>query len=102
MYLLIPFFPLVSALLAGFGGRLIGAKNAAYATTILVALTFCTSFACFLNVGLNGESVAIKLGDWFTCGLLELHWGFLFDPLSVSVICVVSGVSSLVHLYSIG
>ena len=102
MYLLIPFLPLVSALLAGLGGRFIGAKNAAYVTTSLVALTFLTAFSCFINIGLKGESVAIKLGDWFTCGLLELHWGFLFDPLSISVICVVSGVSSLVHLYSIG
>ncbi len=51
-----------------------------------------------MNVGLAGNSVVIKLGDWITCGLFEINWGFLFDPLSISVICVVSGVSSLVHL----
>jgi len=55
-----------------------------------------------VNVGLVGESVVIKLGNWISCGLFEISWGFLFDPLSISVICVVSGVSSLVHLYSIG
>lgn len=55
-----------------------------------------------MNVGLVGESVVIKLGNWISCGLFEISWGFLFDPLSISVICVVSGVSSLVHLYSIG
>ena len=102
MYLLIPFFPLVSALIAGFGGRYIGAQNAAYLTTALVGITFFTAFTCFVNVGLAGNSVVIKLGDWITCGLFEINWGFLFDPLSISVICVVSGVSSLVHLYSIG
>ena len=102
MYLLIPFFPLASALLAGFGGRFIGAKNAAFITSALVGLTFCVAFTCFLNVGLGGESVTIKLGSWITCGLFDINWGFLFDPLSISVICVVTGVSSLVHMYSIG
>jgi NADH-quinone oxidoreductase subunit L len=96
--LLIPFFPLASALLAGFGGRFIGAQNAAIATTTLLVLTFFTAFSCFLNIGLSGESVTITLCDWITCGLLEVHWGFLFDPLSISTICVVTGVSSLVHI----
>jgi NADH-ubiquinone oxidoreductase chain 5 len=68
----------------------------------LVGLTFFTAFSCFIEIGLKGESVAIKLADWITCGLFEIHWGFLFDPLSISVICVVSGVSSLVHMYSTG
>ena len=98
MYLLIPFLPLASALLAGLGGRYIGAQGAAYVTTGMVGLTFLTAFSCLLNVGLSGESVTIKLGDWITCGLFEINWGFLFDPLSISVICVVSGISSLVHM----
>tara|TARA_B110000208_G_C11774820_1_gene431608 strand:- start:379 stop:813 length:435 start_codon:yes stop_codon:yes gene_type:complete len=99
---LIPFLPLVSALFAGFGGRFIGARGSAYLTTSLIFITFFVSAFCFVNVGLVGESVVIKLGNWISCGLFEISWGFLFDPLSISVICVVSGVSSLVHLYSIG
>jgi NADH:ubiquinone oxidoreductase subunit 5 (subunit L)/multisubunit Na+/H+ antiporter MnhA subunit len=67
-----------------------------------VGLTFFCALSCFFSIGLGGDSVAIKLGDWITCGLFEINWGFLFDPLSISVICVVTGVSSLVHMYSIG
>lgn len=68
----------------------------------MVGITFLVAFNCFVSIGLSGNSVIIKLGDWVHCGLFEVNWGFLFDPLSISVICVVTGISSLVHLYSIG
>ena len=94
---MIPFFPLASFFIAGLGGRYIGARNASYLTTLLVGITFFTALCCFVQAGLGGSSVIIKIGDWVTCGLFEIHWGFLFDPLSLGIVCVVSGVSFLVH-----
>jgi len=94
---LISFFPLASSLIAGLGGRFIGARNISYLTTFLIGVTFFTAFYCFIKVGFEGSSVIIKIGDWVTCELFEIHWGFLFDPLSIGVICVVSFVSFLVH-----
>jgi NADH:ubiquinone oxidoreductase subunit 5 (subunit L)/multisubunit Na+/H+ antiporter MnhA subunit len=100
MYLILPFLPFASSILAGFFGRFIGSRYASFATTFLIALTFCSALICFCNICLVGESVSIKLADWVSCGLFSINWGFLFDPLSISVICVVTGVSTLVHLYS--
>lgn len=96
------FFPFISALLAGFAGRFIGAAFASVLSTLLIVFTFFLSCYSFVSVGLLGDSVTFSLSSWISVGLLDINWGFLFDPLSTSVICVVTGVSSLVHIYSIG
>lgn len=100
MYLVILLSPLFSALCSGFGGRFLGAQGASILSTSLVGFTFIICFLCFLEIGLGGEVVVFKLGNWIDSGSMEVSWGFLFDPLSISVLCVVTGISSLVHLYS--
>jgi len=62
--------------------------------------TFCISLFAFYEVALTGCCVYIKLTSWIDSELLNIDWGFLFDTLTVVMCCVVTFVSSIVHLYS--
>ncbi len=102
---LIPFFPLIGALINGLLGKryiknekLIGAIG-----TGAVFLSFLVSCKYFIQ--LLGDSVKSHeqvVASWMTVGSLQVDWGFLLDPLSAVMLMVVCGVGSLIHLYSIG
>ena len=100
MYLLIIIFPLLGSLSAGLFGRKIGPNGSAILTTSCLILSFLCSIFAFYEVALSGCSVYIKLCSWIDAGVLNIDWGFLFDSLTVVMCCVVTFVSSLVHLYS--
>ena len=59
------------------------------------------SFIIFYEVALSVSPVYIKLFPWITSSFLTIHWGFLFDSLTVIMLIVVTFISALVHLYSI-
>ncbi len=103
---LIPFFPLLGSIINGLLGKKI--KNEKVVGTI-GTLAIASSFvvACSYFFQLLGEPVTNKvheqiLGSWISVGQLHVSWGFLLDPLSALMIMVVTGVGSLIHLYSIG
>ena len=100
MYLIIIFLPLVSSLISGMFGRKIGPKGASIITVICLIITFFCSFFAFYEVALIGSPVYIKLTTWISSEVLHVDWGFQFDTLTVIMCCVVTFVSSLVHLYS--
>ena len=100
MYLLIIIFPLLGSLSAGLFGRKIGPNGSAILTTSCLILSFLCSIFAFYEVALSGCSVYIKLCSWIDAEVLNIDWGFLFDSLTVVMCCVVTFVSSLVHLYS--
>ena len=100
MYLLIVVLPLLSALGAGFFGRQIGERGAVILTTTCLGVTALMSLMAFLSVGIEGNPVQFKLGTWMDSENFIVHWGFLFDSLTVTMLVVVTVVSSLVHLYS--
>ena len=100
MYLLIIFFPLIGSLSAGLFGRKIGPSGSAIITTNCLILSFLCSFFAFYEVALLGCPTYIKLCSWVDSEILNIDWGFLFDSLTVVMCCVVTFVSSLVHLYS--
>jgi proton-translocating NADH-quinone oxidoreductase chain L len=100
MYLLIVFLPLLGFLSAALFGRFIGAKGAVLITN---SCLFFTHFLCqlaFMEVVFFQSPCYIKLGDWFYSDMFDASWGFLFDSLTVVMLLVVTGVSSLVHMYS--
>lgn len=102
---LIPFFPLVGAIINGlFGKRYIRNEAAIGAIgTGAVFLSFLVSASCFFT--LLGDEVKIHqqvIASWMSVGKLQVDWGFLLDPLSALMIMVVTGVGTLIHLYSIG
>ncbi len=98
----IVFLPLLGALIAGFGGRFIGARGAEMTTTAFMFLALGLSIAAFARIALGGEVVTINLFTWIDSGSFDVAWKLRFDTLTAVMLVVVNGVSSLVHMYSIG
>ena len=102
MYQAIVFFPLIGALIAGLFGRLIGDRQAEYVTTGLLILSAMMSCIAFVEVALNGGGGKILVLEWMQSGSLAIDWTLRIDTLTAVMLVVVTGVSSLVHVYSIG
>ena len=101
MYLLIIALPLIGSCSAGLFGRYIGPNGSAIITTTCLIISFFCSFFGFYEVALMESVVYIKLIPWIDSEVLNIDWGFMFDTLTVVMCCVVTFISSLVHLYSI-
>ncbi len=101
METVILFAPLVGALIAGFGWRLIGEKGAQYVTTGLLFLACLLSWVTFL--GLDASTVKhVHILDYIQSGTLSTEWSIRLDRLTAIMLIVVTSVSALVHLYSFG
>ena len=93
------FAPLVGALIAGFGWRVISEKGAQYLTTGILFAAAAMSWMLFL--GFDGETRHIQVLDWVVAGDFQASWGIRLDRLTAIMLIVVNSVSALVHLYSI-
>lgn len=100
MYLILVFLPLIGFTSAGLFGRFLGPKGSSIVTVSLLFITFLMSSFAFYEVALVGCPVYIKLMPWINSEVLNVDWGFLFDSLTVTMCCIVTFVSTLVHLYS--
>jgi NADH-quinone oxidoreductase subunit L len=101
-YHAIVFFPLIGAAIAGLFGRLIGDRQAEYVTTGLLILSAVLSCISLINVGMDGGTQKIMVLNWISSGGLDIDWVLRIDALTAVMLVVVTGVSSLVHVYSIG
>ena len=101
MYLLIILLPFLGSCTAGLLGRHIGFYGSSIVTTTCVFLSSIFSLTGFYDIGLLNSFVYLKLRNWLECDVLNITWGFLFDSLSISLCCVITFVSTLVHFYSI-
>ena len=105
--LAVPLAPLAGALLAGvlgtaFGGNLIG-RRASHSLTILgVFIAFILSAMTLKSVVLDGARFNETLYTWMVVGGLRMEVGFLIDGLTAMMMCVVTFVSLMVHIYTIG
>jgi len=102
MYQAILFLPLVGALFAGFLGRLVGARPSEVITTTLVLITAFLSWLAFYQVAIQGQEERIELMRFIDSGDLKAVWSLRIDTLTAVMLVVVTMVSGLVHLYSIG
>ncbi|MDT8419915.1 MAG: NADH-quinone oxidoreductase subunit L [Desulfuromonadales bacterium] len=101
---LIPFFPLVGSIINGLLGKKIkNEKVIGSIGTLAIFASFLVSCQNFFGL-LGSEQKVFQetVASWMTIGNLQVDWGFLLDPLSAVMIMVVTGVGSLIHLYSIG
>ena len=94
------FAPLVGALIAGFGWRVIGERGAQYLTTGILFLAALFSWIVFL--GFDGTTRIITVMDWIVSGDFSSQWAIRLDRLTSIMLIVVTSVSALVHLYSMG
>ncbi len=101
LYLLVPMAPLVGALIAGLFGRLIGTVWSHRITIALMFVCFAASIAVFMDV-LKGNIYNGSVYTWMTSGVTHFEIGFLIDQLSATMMVVVSFVSLMVHIYTIG
>jgi len=102
MYLAIVFLPLAGALLAGFFGRMLGARTSANITSTFVVLSALLSWVAFYQVGINGQEAHIEIMRWVSSGEMHVSWALRIDTLTAVMLVVVNTISSLVHIYSIG
>tara|TARA_Y100001933_G_scaffold240706_1_gene266479 strand:+ start:2949 stop:5054 length:2106 start_codon:yes stop_codon:yes gene_type:complete len=100
IYKVILFGPLLGAIIAGFGWRVIGDKGAQWLTTGLLFLSMVLSWVVFLQGA--EESQAVHILDWVQSGTLYADWSIRVDRLTTIMLIVVTTVSALVHLYSMG
>ena len=102
MEISILFLPLVASIIAGFFGKFIGDRNSEYITSGLVSISALLSIRVLYEVIVNQYEENIVIATWINSGSLDVNWSMLIDPLSAVMLVVVTSVSSLVHIYSIG
>ena len=105
--LAVPLAPLAGAILAGvwgtaFGGNVLGRRISHTLTILGVLLAFVLSAWTLKSVALDGARFNETLYTWMTVGTLKMEVGFLVDGLTAMMMCVVTFVSLMVHIYTIG
>ena len=100
IYALIPFLPLAAFLILGLAGWRI-TDRAHLVAVPAVLLSLVLSLATFAEVA-SGSVITVPLYTWLTSGNLDIHIGLSIDRLTAVMLLLVTGVSSLVHIYTIG
>ena len=99
-YELIPLLPLASFLILGLFGHWIKDKAHLVAVPAII-LSFLFSLFAFVDVA-GGHHSTFRLYTWLTSGLLDIHIGITIDRLTSVMLLLVTIVSGLVHIYTIG
>ena len=102
MELSIIFLPLIASIISGFFGKFIGDRNSEIVTSLLVSISAILSAVVLYEVIFNQYQDNIIIATWISSGTLDVNWSMKIDPLSAIMLVVVTSVSSLVHIYSIG
>ena len=103
IYLIIVLAPLIGSLIAGLFGKVIGRSGAHWVTIIGVAISSILSMVAFKHHIFDGAAVYNEtLYTWLVSGGISFEIGFLIDPLSVTMMVVVTFVSWMIHIYTIG
>src|SRR5512138_3243922 len=99
---LIVLLPLVGAIIAGFFGRFIGDKGAMLVSCGLLLVSAVLSCIVFYDVAFAHNARTTELFTWIDSGSFEVSWALKVDTLTAVMLVVVTGVSSMVHVYSVG
>ena len=102
MEIFIVFLPLLAAIISGFFGNKLGNRFSEILTSLFVSISAIFSIYIFYNVMINDYNSNIIISSWISSGTLEVNWSIKIDPLSSVMLVVVTFISSLVHIYSIG
>ena len=102
IYLSIVFAPLIGSILAGIFGHWMERKVAHIVTIGGVAASFVLSLVVFQDTAINGNTFNGNVYTWMVSGGVGFHVGFLVDQLTAMMLVVVSFVSLMVHIYTIG
>ncbi|MBY0273265.1 MAG: NADH-quinone oxidoreductase subunit L [Alphaproteobacteria bacterium] len=100
--LLIVCLPLLGFVLAGGLGEKLGDPFSQISTSALMGVSTCLALYLFFKMGLKEETLVVSLFTWIHVELFDVAWGLQIDSLSLVMMAVVTLVSFMVHLYSIG
>ena len=96
------FLPLLASFTSGFFGKFIGDRNSEVITSLFVSISALLSLIIFYQVIVNGYENNVIIATWINTGTLDVNWSIKVDALSSVMLVVVTLVSALVHIYSIG
>ena len=99
---LIIFLPLLGSIISGLFGKYIGSRNSEIITSLFVSTSAFLSFIIFYKVLSQDYTNNLNIFTWINSGTLNVSWSIDIDALSSVMLVVVTLVSSLVHIYSIG
>lgn len=99
--LLVPLLPLIGFLINGLLGKFLPKSITGWIGTLAVLASFVCSVYIFNNLD-PAKNVNIDLFNWIAFSNINIGFGFLIDPLTVTMLLVVTGIGTLIHLYSIG
>ncbi|MFW0079138.1 MAG: NADH-quinone oxidoreductase subunit L [Coxiella endosymbiont of Haemaphysalis qinghaiensis] len=94
--------PLLGCLIAGLGGKLVGRRGAQWVTIGLMIISLLGAFWVFMLVVLNGSHYYGTIYTWGISGKFHFNVGFMVDPLTAIMMLIVTFISLVVHIYSIG
>ena len=96
------FLPLLASITSGFFGKYLGDRNSEIVTSLFVSISALLSIILFYQVIINGYENNVVVATWINSGTLDVNWSIKVDALSSVMLVVVTLVSALVHIYSIG
>ncbi len=99
---IIVFFPLVASIISGFLGKYIGQRTSEIITSLFVSISAILSIIIFYKVLVQGYEKNITIISWINSGSLTVNWSINIDALTSVMLVVVTLISALVHIYSIG
>lgn len=94
--------PLIGSIIAGLFGSAIGKRGAQLVTCGLLGISALLSIYIFKDVAIDGNARVTELFTWIDSGSFELSWALKLDTVSAVMLLVVTVISSLIHVYSIG
>ena len=94
--------PLLASIISGFFGKFIGDRNSEIVTSLMVSISAILSALVLYEVIVNQYQENIIIATWINSGSLDVNWSMKIDSLSAVMLVVVTSVSALVHIYSIG
>ena len=102
MHAAIVFLPLIGAFLSGLFGRQLGPKWAPITTCVLMVACCVLAWIVFFDITVAGNVREVQLFTWIDSGAFEVDWALYFDQVTAVMLVVVTTVSMVVHIYSIG
>lgn len=94
--------PLLGFLINGLFGKNLPKIVVGGLATAMVFASFCIAVSIFMNFDSESQPVIVKAFEWFRVNGVQINFGFQIDQLSLMMVMIITGIGSLIHLYSIG
>lgn len=94
--------PLLGFLINGLFGKNLPKMVVGSLATAVVFGSFCIAVSLFMNFDSESQPVIVKAFEWFRVNGVQINFGFQIDQLSLMMVMIITGIGSLIHLYSIG